>query len=108
MQKPHQLVKYILIEAPLYNTLLSVLLAFFTHFCSNFDQDNIVGSTVSDRQEKTTVNGSTVDKVSTFGNPCSNLAANENLVIVKTLKRCLNENTGCEIDNIVYTVEDRV
>ena len=27
---------------------------------------------------------------------------------VKTLKRCLNENNGCEIGNIVYTVEDSV
>ena len=61
-----------------------------------------------DRQEKTTVNESTGDQESTFGNPCSNLVAKENLVIVKTLKRCLNENTGCEMDNVVYTVEDRI
>ena len=63
---------------------------------------------MSDRQEKITVNGSTGDQDSTFGNPCKNLAANENLVLVKTLKRCLNENTGCKIGNIVYTVEDKI
>ena len=56
---------------------------------------------MSDREEKTTVNESTGDQESTFGNPCSNLAANENLVIVKILKRCLNENTGWEMGNIV-------
>ena len=63
---------------------------------------------MSDRQEKITVNGSTGDQDSTFGNPCSILAANENLVIVKTLKGCLNENTGCEMGNIIYTVEDEI
>ena len=63
---------------------------------------------MSDREEKTTVNESTGDQESTFGNPCSNLAANENLVIVKILKRCLTENTGCEMGKIVYTVEDKI
>ena len=63
---------------------------------------------MSVRQAKTTINESTGDQESTFGNPCGNLAANENLVIVKTLKRCLNENTACEMGNIVYTVEDKI
>ena len=63
---------------------------------------------MSARQEKTTVNGSTSDQESTFGNACSNLAADKNLVIVKTLKICLNENTGCEMGNIVFNDEDSI
>ena len=63
---------------------------------------------MSVRQAKTTVNESTGDQESTFGNPCSNLAANENLVIVKTLRRCLYEKNGWKMGNIVDTVENRI
>ena len=53
----------------------------------DFDQDNIIGNTVSDRQENATVNEGTGDQEYADGIPGSNLAANENMVNAKTWDR---------------------
>ena len=46
----------------------------------DFDQDNIIGNTVSDRQENATVKEDAGDQEYTVGIPGSNLAANESIV----------------------------
>ena len=74
----------------------------------DFDRDNIIDSTVSDRQENATVNEGTVDQEFTVGTSDSNPAVNENLVNVKTLERCFKERIDSELGNIVDTVEDRI
>ena len=51
----------------------------------DFDQANIIGYTMSDRQQNATVNEGTVDEEFTVGNSDSNPAVNENLVNVKML-----------------------
>ena len=62
---------------------------------------------MSDRQGKTTVNEGTADQEITVGNSDSDSVVSENLVNVRTLKRCFNEKIDKEMDNIVDTVEDR-
>ena len=57
----------------------------------DFDQDNITGNAMSDRQENTTFNESTADQDFTVGNSDSNPAVIETVVKVKTSERCLNE-----------------
>ena len=74
----------------------------------DFDQDIIIGNTVSDRQESATVNEGTGDQKFTVVNHDNNLTANENMVNVKTLERCFNEKIDWELSNIVDTVEDRI
>ena len=49
----------------------------------DFDQDTIIGSTVSDKQENTTKKETTGDEELTVGNPGSNLTAHEKVVNVK-------------------------
>ena len=74
----------------------------------DFDQDIIIGNTVSDRQENPTVNDGTGNQKFTVGNLENNLTANENVVNVKALERCFNERIDWELSNIVDTVEDRI
>ena len=74
----------------------------------DFDQDIIVGSTVSDRQENATVNEGSGDQYFTIGNLENNSTANEYVVKVKTLERYFNEKIDREMSNIVDTVEDRI
>ena len=50
-------------------------------------QNNIIGNTVSNSQEKATINESTVDQEVTVNNSASSAAANEKLVNVKILDR---------------------
>ena len=52
----------------------------------DFDQNPVIGNTMSDRQEIAMVNEGTVDQEFTVGNSDSNRAVNENLVNVKTSK----------------------
>ena len=63
---------------------------------------------MSGKQENATVNEDTGDQETTVDNPSKNLAAREMLVKSKTLERCFNEGIGCEKDNIVDTVGDRI
>ena len=74
----------------------------------DFDQDVIIGNTVSDRQENTTVNESTGDQNFTVGTADNNSMDNENTVNVKTLERCFNERVDKKMSNIVDTVTGRI
>ena len=74
----------------------------------DFDQNFIVGNTVSKRQENALVNAGTGDPEFTVGNLENNLAAHENVVNAKTLERCFNESIDREMINIVGTAEDRI
>ena len=55
---------------------------------------------MNDRQETATVNDITVDQESTVNISGSNSAANENLVNLRTLERCLNEKIDREMRDI--------
>ena len=57
----------------------------------DFDQDIVIGNTVSDRQGIPTVNDGTGNQKFTVGNLDNNLTANENVVNVKALERCFKE-----------------
>ena len=74
----------------------------------DFDQDIIIGNTVSDRRKNATVNEGTGDQDFTVGTSGNNLMTTENTVNVKTLERCFNEGIDKEMSNIVDTVEDRI
>ena len=74
----------------------------------DFDQDVIIGNTISDREESAKVNVGTADQEFTFGNSNSNLATNENLVNVKTLERFFIERIDKQKGDIVDTVEDKI
>ena len=74
----------------------------------DFDRDFIIGNTVSNQREIATVNEVTGDQDFTVGNSGSRLAANEILVIVRTLERCFNERIDMEMGNFVDTVKDRI
>ena len=74
----------------------------------DFDRDVNIGNVVSDRQKNVVVNEGTADQEFTVNTSGSNLAANENLVNVKTLERCFNEKLDREMANIIDTVEDRI
>ena len=74
----------------------------------DFDQCNIFGNTVNDRQKNTIVNDGTADKEFTTGFSDNSLRTIENTVIVKTLERCFNERIDREMSNIVDTVENRI
>ena len=73
-----------------------------------FDQDMIIGSAVSERQENVVVNEGTNDRDFTVSNSSNNTAVNESAMNVKTLERCFNERIDREMSNIVDTVEDRI
>ena len=53
---------------------------------NDFDQDDIIGNTASDKQKNTTVNEGTGVEEITVGKPDINLLANENTVNVKTFE----------------------
>ena len=74
----------------------------------DFDQDMIIGITVSERQESVEVNEGTNDQDFTVGTSNVSSIVNENALNVKTLERCLNERIDREMSNIVDTVEDRI
>ena len=74
----------------------------------DFDQDIIIGNVSSEKQENTVANGGFNDRDFTVGTSSKNLAANENIVNVKTLERCFNARIDKEISNIVDKVEDRI
>ena len=61
---------------------------------------------MNNRQENATVSEGTGDQEFTVDNPGSNLAANENLVEMRTLERCFKERIDIKMGNIVDTVED--
>ena len=63
---------------------------------------------MSDRRENATVNEGTGDHEFTVVNLEKYLAANENVVNVKTLERCFNERIEKEMNIIVDTVEDTI
>ena len=75
---------------------------------NDFDQDLIIGNTMSERQGIAPVDEGTVDQDITVGNSDSNPAVNKNLVNVKTLERCFNEKIDREMGNIVDTIEQRI
>ena len=70
----------------------------------DFDQDIIIGNTLSNKQENPSVNEGTVDQEFTVGNSDSYSGVNENWVKVKTLERFFNERIDKELGNIVDTV----
>ena len=74
----------------------------------DFDRAMFIGNAVSNGQENVVVNEDTVDQEFTAINFGSYLAANENLVNVKTLERCFDEWIDREMGNFVDTVEDRI
>ena len=73
-----------------------------------FDQDTIIGSAASERQENIVANEGTSDRDFTVGTSNNNSTINENAMNVKTLERCFNERIDREMSNIVDTVEDRI
>ena len=73
---------------------------------NNFDRKIIIGNAVSDRQQNVAGNERTIGRVLTASDDYSYLAANENVINVQTLERCLNERNDREIGDIVDTVED--
>ena len=74
----------------------------------DFDQDMIIGNTVSERQENVVVNEGTNDQDFTVGTSSNNSVGIGNTMNVKTLERCFNERIDREMSNIVDTVEDRI
>ena len=68
----------------------------------------IIGNATSERQEDIMVNKGINDQDFTVGTSSNNTVFNENVVNVKTVKRCFNEKIDKEMNNIVDTVEDRV
>ena len=74
----------------------------------DFDQDMIIGSTASERQENVVVNESTNVQDFTVGTSNVSPVINKNAMNVKTLERCFNERIDREMNNIVDTVEDRI
>ena len=80
----------------------------FVSQINEFDQDIIIGNTMSDRQKNAAVNEGTGDQEFAVNNSGSNSAANEKLVNMKTSERCFNKGIDRENGNIVDTVEDRI
>ena len=74
----------------------------------DFDQDMIIGITVSGGQENAVVNESTNDRDFTVSTSNNGSVINESTVNVKTLERCFNERIDRERSNIIDTVEDRI
>ena len=74
----------------------------------DFDQDIVIGTAASERQENIVVNESTNDQDFATSTSNKNMAINESTVNVKTLERCFNERIDWQINNIVDAVEDRI
>ena len=74
----------------------------------DFDQDMIIGNTVSESQENAVVNEGTNDRDFTVGTSNNDSIINGNAMSMKTLERCFNERIDREMNNIVDTVEDRI
>ena len=75
---------------------------------NDFDQDIIIGNTVSERQGNATVNEGSGDQEFIVGISDNNSAANESLVNVKTLARCFNGKIDRKLGYSVDTVEDTI
>ena len=74
----------------------------------DFDQDIIIGSTASEKQENVVVTEGINDQDFTVGTCNVSTAMNKNAMTVKTLERCFNERIDREMNNIVDTAEDRI
>ena len=74
----------------------------------DFDQDMIIGNTVSESQENAVVNERTNDRDFTVGTSNNDSVINGSAMSMKTLERCFNERIDRELKNIVDTVEDRI
>ena len=74
----------------------------------DFDQDEIIGNTASERQENVVVNEGINDQDFTVGTSNVSSIINENVLNVKILERCSNERIDREMENICETVEDRI
>ena len=74
----------------------------------DFDQDMIIGNTVSESQENVVVNEWTNDRDVTVGTSNDDSVINGNAMSMKTVERCFNERIDREMSNIVDTVEDRI
>ena len=73
----------------------------------DFGHDVIFGNTVSDMQEKGTVNEGIGDPDFTVGTADTKILTNENTVTMKTLERCFLK-TELERSNNIGTFEDRI
>ena len=74
----------------------------------DFDQDMIIGNTVSESQENSVVNEGTNDRDFTVGTSNNDSVINGNAMGTKALERFFNEKIDRELNNIVDTVEDRI
>ena len=74
----------------------------------DFDQDMIIGNTVSESQENAVVNERTNDRDFTVGTSNNDSVIDGNAMSMKFSERCFNERIDREINNIVDTVEDRI
>ena len=74
----------------------------------DFDQDMIIGSTASERQENAVVDESTNVQDFTVGTSNVSPVINKIAMNVKTLERCFNERIDREMINFVDTVKDRI
>ena len=74
----------------------------------DFDQDEIIGNTASERHENVVVNEGINDQDFTVGTSNVSPGNNKNAMNVKSLERCFNERIDREMNKIVDTVEDRI
>ena len=74
----------------------------------DFDQDMIIGSAVSERQENAVVNEGTNDRDFTVSTSNNDSVINGNAMSVETLGWCFNERIDRQTSNIVDTVGDRL
>ena len=74
----------------------------------DFDQDMIIGNTVSESQENAVVNEEANDRDFTAGTSNDDSVINGNAMSMKTLEKCFNERIDREMSDIVDTVEDRI
>ena len=74
----------------------------------DYNQDNIIGIAMSDRQGNTTFNEGTPDQEFTVGNCDSNPTVSENVVNVNTFENCFTKKIDRETGNIDDTVEDMI
>ena len=74
----------------------------------DFDQDMIIGNTVSGSHENAVVSEGTINRDFTVGTSNKDSVINGNAMSMKTLERCFNEKIDREMNNIVDTVEDRI
>ena len=74
----------------------------------DFDQDNVIGNTVSDRQEDTPVNEGTTDQEFTVGNSDGDPAFGGTVVNVNTSERYFIEEDDREVGSFDEMVKDRI